>query len=124
VYSSGILLINWVAVFSVFPVISQDMEQFVGGGNYQNYDAHFVPVFSSHHPNSKVIHLFCCLFFTAKQKCHYIVVLIMQKSFIVETAETIFVVYTQFYLCLELFEFIILFTDLPPLQIWTRAPIH
>jgi hypothetical protein len=47
VYSSGALLLNWVAVFSPFPVIAQDEENLIEKGNFQNYDAHFAPVYPS-----------------------------------------------------------------------------
>jgi hypothetical protein len=56
VYSKGALLVNWVAVFSAFPVIYQDIEHLSSKGNYQNYDAHFIPVFSPDHPNTPVYH--------------------------------------------------------------------
>jgi|GEM_PF-3246643 len=45
VYSKGgALLLNWVAMYSAYPVIDGDMPILAGKGNYSNYDAHFVPV--------------------------------------------------------------------------------
>lgn len=46
VYSKdkGILLLCWVHWFSAYPVIHGDRERLAGGGNYRNYDSHFVPV--------------------------------------------------------------------------------
>ena len=44
VYSKGTLVLNWVSMFSNYPVIHGDMNKLMGKGNYQNYDAHFVPV--------------------------------------------------------------------------------
>lgn len=44
VYGQGALMVNWVASFSVLPVIEGDMALLRGKGNYGNYDAHFVPV--------------------------------------------------------------------------------
>jgi len=52
VYSKGALLVNWVAVFSAFPVVAQDEDNLLGTANFQNYDAHFVPVFSPNHPTT------------------------------------------------------------------------
>ena len=46
VYSKGkgALILNWVGFFSAYPTIDGDMNTLAGGANYQNYDAHFVPV--------------------------------------------------------------------------------
>ncbi len=46
VYSKGALILNWVASFSPLPVVDNDMKalELEGKGNYDNYDAHFVPV--------------------------------------------------------------------------------
>ena len=44
VYAKGALILNWVAVFSAYPVIDGDMNALTGGANYGNYDGHFVPV--------------------------------------------------------------------------------
>lgn len=44
VYAKGALILNWGAVFSAYPVIHGDMSKLTGKGNYQNYDAHFIPV--------------------------------------------------------------------------------
>jgi hypothetical protein len=51
VYAQGALIINWVAVYSVFPTIHGDMDKLKGKGNYQNYDGHFVPVYPKN-PNN------------------------------------------------------------------------
>ncbi len=45
VYSRGGLLLNWMAFYSAYPVIDGDMQKLIGKGNYQNYDAHYVPVY-------------------------------------------------------------------------------
>eukprot|EP00727_Mastigamoeba_balamuthi_P004194 m51a1_g13772 hypothetical protein (207) ;mRNA; f:266045-271274 len=44
VYSRGALLVNWVSLFSAYPVINGDMPKLTGKGSYANYDAHFIPV--------------------------------------------------------------------------------
>ena len=44
VYSQGALLLNWVATYSPYPAIDGDLDKLREKGNYQNYDAHFVPV--------------------------------------------------------------------------------
>lgn len=43
-YSRGMLLMNWISMFSAFPVIDGDMPKLRGKGNYKNYDGHFAPV--------------------------------------------------------------------------------
>lgn len=43
-YSKGALILNWVATYSVYPVIRSDMPKLAERGNYRNYDAHFIPV--------------------------------------------------------------------------------
>eukprot|EP00727_Mastigamoeba_balamuthi_P000288 m51a1_g10256 hypothetical protein (601) ;mRNA; r:88077-90181 len=55
VYSRGALLLCWASLFSAYPVVGGDGAKFVvddparpgrslATGNYENYDAHFVPV--------------------------------------------------------------------------------
>ena len=52
VYGKEALLLNWVAFYSAYPVIYEDMHKFtfkadaqtLATGKYRNYDAHFVPV--------------------------------------------------------------------------------
>eukprot|EP00727_Mastigamoeba_balamuthi_P001226 m51a1_g1110 hypothetical protein (1377) ;mRNA; r:140551-145231 len=44
VYSKGALLVNWVSLFSAYPVVDGDMDKLTGKGSYANYDAHFIPV--------------------------------------------------------------------------------
>lgn len=56
VFSSGALLIAWVAVYSPYPVIAMDEEELLNKGNYENYDAHFVPVYSQSHPQGADYH--------------------------------------------------------------------
>jgi len=46
VYSKGVLVVNWVSMYSAYPVIHGDMPKLQAKGNYQNYDAHFIPVVS------------------------------------------------------------------------------
>lgn len=43
-YSKGALIMNWVSMYSAYPVIDGDMPKLQAKGNYQNYDSHFVPV--------------------------------------------------------------------------------
>lgn len=43
-YSKGALLVNWIVLYSAFPVIKNDMDGLQGKGNHKNYDAHFIPV--------------------------------------------------------------------------------
>ena len=52
VYGKGALILNWVATFSAYPVIDGDINKLAEKGNYQNYDAHFVPV-TPKDPNDK-----------------------------------------------------------------------
>jgi tetratricopeptide (TPR) repeat protein len=51
VYSKGALILNWVASFSAYPTIFTDKDKLIGGANYRNYDAHFVPVVPKHQDN-------------------------------------------------------------------------
>ncbi|MBS0357817.1 MAG: protein kinase [Proteobacteria bacterium] len=47
VYSKGgsrPLILNWVAFYSLYPVVDGDMSKLQGKGNYENYDGNFVPV--------------------------------------------------------------------------------
>jgi len=44
VYSKGALILNWISAFSAYPTVLSDMSVLQGKGNYENYDAHFVPV--------------------------------------------------------------------------------
>eukprot|EP00727_Mastigamoeba_balamuthi_P000396 m51a1_g10353 hypothetical protein (2034) ;mRNA; f:3532-16891 len=44
VYSRGALLLGWVSLRSAYPVVDGDMAALQGGGVWQNYDCHFVPV--------------------------------------------------------------------------------
>ncbi len=60
VYSSGALILNWVAVFSAYPVIDGDMNKLKGKGNHQNYDAHFIPVVPSNPHNQNEVNYFPC----------------------------------------------------------------
>ncbi len=47
----GVLLLSWIASYSAYPVIYEDMKNLKGKGNHQNYDAHFIPV-SPRDPNN------------------------------------------------------------------------
>jgi len=40
----GVLIFNWVACYSPLPVVHDDMDRLRGKANYENYDAHFIPV--------------------------------------------------------------------------------
>jgi len=40
----GTLLLNWISLFSAYPVVGGDESMLRGKANYQNYDAHFAPV--------------------------------------------------------------------------------
>lgn len=87
VYSNGVLLVNWVAIFSAYPIIHSDENEMAGKGNYQNYDAHFIPVFSPQHPCS--IYHAC----TAAQQHQYTEVVVFDSAqvfprFIVELQKT------------------------------------
>ena len=44
VYSKGALFLNWVAIYSAYPVVVGDQAKLIGKGNFENYDAHFIPV--------------------------------------------------------------------------------
>jgi len=43
-YKNPVLLVNWVATYSAYPVIHGDMEKLAGKGVKARYDAHFIPV--------------------------------------------------------------------------------
>ena len=53
VYSKqGCLVMNWVSLYSGYPVVHPDRRHLEGKGNYQNYDAHVIPVKpASSHPD-------------------------------------------------------------------------
>ena len=40
--SNGVLILNWVATYSPYPVIESDQKELEGKAVYKNYDAHFV----------------------------------------------------------------------------------
>ncbi len=58
--TDGVLILNWVASSSAYPVIDGDMSKLTGKGNYQNYDAHFVPVVPQNPNNSNEVNYFPC----------------------------------------------------------------
>ena len=64
VFSQGALILNWVAVYSPYPVIDGDMNELVGKGNFQNYDAHFIPVSPKNPSNPHESTYFPCKPFT------------------------------------------------------------
>jgi len=44
-YHKGVLLLNWAAVYSAYPVVGkQDIEDLKGKGNRENYDGHYIAV--------------------------------------------------------------------------------
>lgn len=56
----GVLLLTWVASFSAYPVIHGDKSKLSGGGNYQNYDAHFIPVMPQSPDNPYEVNYYPC----------------------------------------------------------------
>ena len=60
VYCQGALLVNWVAVYSAFPVIKGDMQGLMGKGNYDNYDGHFAPVVPANPNNPNEVAYYPC----------------------------------------------------------------
>jgi serine/threonine protein kinase len=58
--AEGALILNWVASFSAYPVIDGDRPKLQGKGNYQNYDAHFVPVMPADPANPNEFTYFPC----------------------------------------------------------------
>lgn len=77
VYSRGALIVNWVAIFSAYPVIDGDMERLIGKANYQNYDAHFVPVMPRDPNNPNEDTYYPC---KPNQNHHYIEVVVFEKA--------------------------------------------
>lgn len=77
VYSKGALIVNWVAMFSAYPVVDGDMDKLTGKANYQNYDAHFVPVVPKD-PNNPTedVYLPC----NPNQNHSYIEVVVFEKA--------------------------------------------
>jgi hypothetical protein len=61
VYSKGgALLLNWVSFYSAYPVIDGDKNKLMGKGNYQNYDAHFIPVVPANPANPNQVNYYPC----------------------------------------------------------------
>lgn len=77
VYSRGALILNWVATFSAYPVIDGDMPKLTEKGNYQNYDAHFIPVAPANPTNPYEVNYFPC---KPNQKHQYTEVVVFEKS--------------------------------------------
>jgi hypothetical protein len=58
---TGALLLCCVSLFSAYPVIGRsDMDKLQGKGNYQNYDAHIVPVVPADGGNPRELNYFPC----------------------------------------------------------------
>lgn len=78
VYSKGALILNWVCVFSAYPTIDGDMKKLMGKGNYQNYDAHFIPVIppSGKFSQTEVVYYPC----KPNQKHQYIEVVVFDSQ--------------------------------------------
>ena len=58
---TGALVLCCVSLFSAYPVISRsDMNKLQGKGNYQNYDAHIVPVVPADGSNPRELNYFPC----------------------------------------------------------------
>ena len=58
---SGALVLCCVSLFSAYPVIGRsDMAKLQGRGNYQNYDAHIVPVIPADNSNPRELNYFPC----------------------------------------------------------------
>jgi hypothetical protein len=56
---TGALVLCCVSLFSAYPVISRsDMNKLQGKGNYQNYDAHIVPVIHADSSNPRELNYF------------------------------------------------------------------
>jgi hypothetical protein len=58
---TGALVLCCVSLFSAYPVIGRsDMDKLQGKGNYQNYDAHIVPVVPADGGNPRELNYFPC----------------------------------------------------------------
>ena len=58
---TGALVMCCVSLFSAYPVIGRsDMDKLQGRGNYQNYDAHIVPVLPADSSNPRELNYFPC----------------------------------------------------------------
>jgi len=78
VHENGVLILNWLAIFSALPVIGGelpldsttkpevygeihgDQYQLEGRGNYANYDAHFIPVGNPNNPKGQGLIYYPC----------------------------------------------------------------
>ena len=76
VYSQGALILNWVATFSAYPVIKGDSINLVGKANYQNYDAHFVPVVPNDPDNPNEVSYYPC---APEEQYKYIEVVVFEQ---------------------------------------------
>ena len=58
---TGALVLCCVSLFSAYPVVGRgDMTKLQGKGNYQNYDAHIIPVVPAHPTNPRELNYFPC----------------------------------------------------------------
>ncbi len=58
---TGALVLCCVSLFSAYPVVGlSDMAKLQGKGNYQNYDAHIVPVVPADSSNPRELNYFPC----------------------------------------------------------------
>jgi len=55
----AVLLLNWVAISSPYPVIDGDMEKLRGRAAHDNYDGHFIPVVPSDDPENPLGYFPC-----------------------------------------------------------------
>jgi hypothetical protein len=76
VYGKGALILNWVGIYSAYPVIAEDItfiiepsgkktmdvknSKLAGKGNYANYDANFIPVVPKDPTNPREVEYYPC----------------------------------------------------------------
>jgi TPR repeat protein len=76
-YQRSALLMNWVAAYSVYPVIDGDKPKLQGQGNYGNHDAHFIPVVPRDPNNPDEVDFLPCI---PKQPHKYTEMVVFEKA--------------------------------------------
>jgi Poly(ADP-ribose) polymerase catalytic domain/FG-GAP repeat len=74
---NGALLLNFVSCYSAYPVVDGDIEKLRGKHNYQNYDAHFIPVKPANLTNEREVNYLPC---RPQDTAKYHELVVFQKS--------------------------------------------
>jgi serine/threonine protein kinase/tetratricopeptide (TPR) repeat protein len=76
-HTDGVLLLNWVSSFSVYPVMNSDRASLKGKSNYANYDAHIIPVTSSEKDKPYAVDYWAC---QPNQRAQYTEFVVFESS--------------------------------------------